>query len=463
MLAFCAIGILLSSAFLIARLQDANWWVNHTIKVIKESDEALVCLLDCETAYRGYLITGDQTYLEPYEICYKDVEHHLLTIQELTIDNAKQQVLIPHLLETARAKIAFSQKMIALRKETPTLLSKSQISIEPGKQLMDEFKRTITKVITEENNLLTKRTRAVHNFEIGVYITVTLLELSILSAVLWLYLSTRAFAAEQLKARNEIAAASAAAIRANQLKSQFVANISHEIRTPMSGVLGLTEILLLSIKDPESKELAEHIFSSARSLLTIVNDLLDFSKLEAGRVDLNFRKFNFKSLLEDSIHSISVAADKKQIPILVEISDDLNVECCGDPDKIRQMILNLVYNAIKFTEQGKITVTAKTLDQHHDSLLVHVQVADTGMGISLLDQQKLFEPFVQADGSNTRKHGGTGLGLSICKRLVILMGGGIGVDSNVDEGATFWFTVPLETGANTVCEKNYSIKSTEAQ
>jgi two-component system sensor histidine kinase/response regulator len=453
MLAFCAIGILLSSAFLIARLQDANWWVNHTIKVIKESDEALVCLLDCETAYRGYIITGDNSYLEPYEICYKHVEHHLLTIKELTVDNANQQLLMPKLLETARAKIAFSQKMIALRKDNPALLTKSQISIEPGKRLMDEFRKTIAKVIAEENGLLIKRTRAVHNFEIGVYITVTLLELSILSAVLWLYLSTRAFAAEQLKARNETAAASAAAIRANQLKSQFVANISHEIRTPMSGVLGLTEILLLSLKDSESKELAEHIFSSAKSLLTIVNDLLDFSKLEAGRVDLNLRKFNFKSLVEDSIHSISTAAAKKQIPINVVISDSLNVECCGDPDKIRQMILNLVYNAIKFTEHGKITVAAKPLDQQQDSLLVHVQVADTGMGISLQDQQKLFEPFVQADGSNTRKHGGTGLGLSICKRLVILMGGGIGVDSKVGEGATFWFTVPLETGANTACEK----------
>jgi len=463
MLAFCAIGILLSSAFLIARLQDANWWNNHTIKVIKESDEALVCLLDCETAYRGYLITGDATYLEPYEICYKHVEHHLLTIQELTADNAKQQVLMTQLMETARAKIAFSQKIIAMRKDNSALLTKSQISIEPGKKLMDQFRKLIANVVAEENSLLIKRTKTVHNFEIGVYITVTLLELSILSAVLWLYLSTRAFAAEQLKARNEIAAASAAAIRANQLKSQFVANISHEIRTPMSGVLGLTEILLLNNKDPESKELAEHIFSSAKSLLTIVNDLLDFSKLEAGRVDLNLRRFNFKDLLEEAIRSISVAADRKQIPIHVEISDALNVECCGDPDKIRQMILNLVYNAIKFTEQGKITITAKTLDQHHDSLLVHVQVADTGMGISLLDQQKLFEPFVQADGSNTRKHGGTGLGLSICKRLVILMGGGIGVDSKVGEGATFWFTVPLETGENTACEKSNSVELSLAQ
>lgn len=453
MLAFCAIGILLSSAFLIARLQDANWWVNHTIKVIKESDEALLCLLDCETAYRGYLITGDAAYLEPYEICYKHVEHHLQMIQELTTDNARQQALMPQLVAAAKEKIAFSQHMIALRKDNPSLLTKSQISIELGKKQMDLFRKHIAALIAEENSLLIKRTKAVHNFEIGVYITVTLLELSILSAVLWLYLSTRSFAAEQLKARNEIAAASAAAIRANQLKSQFVANISHEIRTPMSGVLGLTEILLLSLKDTESKELAEHIFSSAKSLLTIVNDLLDFSKLEAGRVDLNLRKFNFKALVEDSIHSISVAADKKQLPILVDISESLNVECCGDPDKIRQMILNLVYNAIKFTEQGKITVTAKTLDQHHDSLLVHVQVADTGMGISLVDQQKLFEPFVQADGSNTRKHGGTGLGLSICKRLVNLMGGGIGVDSKVGDGATFWFTVPLETGADTACEK----------
>jgi signal transduction histidine kinase len=117
------------------------------------------------------------------------------------------------------------------------------------------------------------------------------------------------------------------------------------------------------------------------------------------------------------------------------------------------MILNLVYNAIKFTEHGEIAITAKSLDRHHDSLLIHVQVADTGMGISLQDQQKLFEPFIQADGSNTRKHGGTGLGLSICKRLVMLMGGGIGVDSKVGEGATFWFTVPLETGQNTACEK----------
>lgn len=453
MLAVCAIGILLSSAFLIARLQDANWWVKHTISVIKESDEALVCLLDCETAYRGYLITGDPTYLEPYEICYKHVEHHLLTIKELTADNPRQQVLMPSLLSEAQSKITFSQKMIALRKQNPALLTKSQVSIELGKIQMDAFRKNIQKLIDEENRLLLSRTTAVHNFEVGVYITVALLEMSILSAVLWLYLSTRAFAAEQMKAHNEIAAASAAAIRANQLKSQFVANISHEIRTPMSGVLGLTEILLLSLKDSESKELAEHIFLSAKSLLTIVNDLLDFSKLEAGRVELNLRKFNFKAMVEESIHAISTAANKKQLPIKLDISDDMNVECCGDPDKIRQLILNLVYNAIKFTEKGEITITVKALDRQEESLLAHVQVSDTGMGISLENQPKLFEPFVQVDGSNTRKHGGTGLGLSICKRLVNLMGGGIGVDSKPGEGASFWFTVPLEIGENTACNR----------
>ena len=233
------------------------------------------------------------------------------------------------------------------------------------------------------------------------------------------------------------------AIRANQLKSQFVANISHEIRTPMSAILGLSE-LLTNDTEGETKTTADHIFKSAGNLMTLVNDLLDMSKLEAGKIDIVKEKFFIEQLLDDIVGSNNHLAEQKALELTCTVDDSLAVEVNGAQSRIRQVLQNLVQNALKFTDTGKVQVLAQEQRREEKVVYVRFSVVDTGPGISEENQSKLFQLFVQVDGSTTRKHGGTGLGLALSKKLVALMHGVISVDSVEGEGSTFWFTLPLE-------------------
>lgn len=233
------------------------------------------------------------------------------------------------------------------------------------------------------------------------------------------------------------------AIRANHLKSQFVANISHEIRTPMSAILGLSE-LLTNDCEGEAKATADHIFKSANNLMSLVNDLLDMSKLEAGKIDIVTEQFKIEGMIHELISCNSHLAASKGLELSYRIDDSLQMEVKGAQNRIRQVLQNLVQNAIKFTESGKVVISIEEQKREEKTVYVRFSVMDTGPGISEHSQSKLFQLFVQVDGTTTRKHGGTGLGLALSKKLVALMHGVISVDSIEGEGSTFWFTLPLE-------------------
>jgi PAS domain S-box-containing protein len=233
------------------------------------------------------------------------------------------------------------------------------------------------------------------------------------------------------------------ALDASELKSRFVANISHELRTPISSVIGMTELLCESPLNDEQRHCANIIHESSQVLLHIINDILDFSKIEAGKLDLEKIPLSATTLLYSSAQLMEAAAEEKGLTIRVVASPLLPKQVEGDPDRIRQIILNLLSNAIKFTESGEIILSATTTDQTESSVGICFSVTDMGIGISDDMRQKLFSPFMQADGSTTRKYGGTGLGLSICKRLTDLMGGKIGCDNKAGVGCRFWFTVPF--------------------
>ncbi len=248
---------------------------------------------------------------------------------------------------------------------------------------------------------------------------------------------------QQRQVETSLREAKASAERSNRMKSQFLANISHEIRTPLNGIIGFAEGILAASSLQNAQQLAETILRESEHLVGLINTLLDHAKIEAGKLELECLPFALDNILETVVSSTHSQAWKKKLNLQVDMDRSVPLHILADPLRLRQILLNLVNNAIKFTEHGEVIIRVESVLLQDDWATIRFSVTDTGIGIAADKQDTIFESFAQADGSTTRKYGGTGLGMTICKEIVSLMGGEMGVESQVGKGSTFWFTIDV--------------------
>ena len=427
--------------------------IDHTYELIGENQELMSLLADAEASTRGYAITGQEKYLGPYQEAATSANSHLERLKKLSADDPSRLGFAETMAAETNGLFARLGHVIKSRQTGDLEAASAMVINAGGKPIMDNIRSLTKERKSAELATLAKgywhsaiASERTNHFYLLLGAIVLLLYCA-LSVGLYTRIRERRRDIVQLKLLNEeLSDARDKAVEASMFKSQFVRNVSHEMRTPVSGVLASAELLSDRELDQESRQLVGYIFTSAKLLLKVINDILDFSKLEAMRLTLNERPLIIASIVSSVITAIGPEATKKGITIESNIANNVPPQLIGDPVRIEQALLNLASNAVKFTSQGSVNIGVHAAESTEPNrLTILFSVIDTGIGVPINARDKLFEPFVQADGTDTRQYGGTGLGLAISRSLVDLMSGQIGMNSKEGQGSMFWFKVPLRT------------------
>ena len=415
------------SAWSIARLNGDTDRVKRTVDVLNEARRLQSLVTDAETGQRGYLLTGSDRYLTPYRDARADIDRAYARLAELTTADRVQKRRVKSLRPLIDRKFEELKETIDLYRGGRRDDALEVVRSDRGQRVMQSVRDVTEELIREEQRTLARRDAARDRSRAIGYttaVTLTLLEIATLAiAVRMLTAYLRAVAAARRRAE-----------LASRARGEFLANMSHEIRTPMTAILGYADILRDRVDDPDDEHLVDTINNNGRHLLRILSDILDLAKIDAGHLSVDRRQTALEPLVADLYSTLAVLAGRKSLAFEIEFENPVPRVLNTDAVRLRQVLFNLIGNAIKFTERGHVRVRLSFEEATNDLV---VRISDSGVGIEPEKVAAIFEPFEQQDTSATREHEGTGLGLAICQRLAGALGGTISVESEPGLGSTF--------------------------